>query len=136
MKIHVDSISQEGSEIEEVLDPEKISLNLEDKGISFTDSVKAMARIMKSGAEVFADISLEAPAEYTCSRCLAKFQGVLKKTFNVSYEVKQGDILDIDEDIRQELMLDYPVKLLCKDDCKGLCPNCGQNLNVGNCDCK
>jgi len=136
MKVHVDNIPPEGLELTEEVSPQKISLDLASQGIVFVSLVHTKAKILKSGSEVFAEVELKAPAEYTCSRCLAKFEKVFKKTFNLSREVKPDDILDVDEDIRQEMMLDYPMKLLCKADCKGLCSNCGQNLNVGNCDCK
>ncbi len=136
VKVHVEDIPLEGLELTEEISPGKISLDLASQGIIFVAPVNTKAKILKSGSEVFAEVKLEGPLEYTCSRCLAKFQKVFKKTFNLSREVKPGDVLDINEDIRQEMMVDYPMKLLCKADCKGLCPNCGQNLNVGNCDCK
>jgi uncharacterized protein len=43
--------------------------------------------------------------------------------------------VELDDEIRQEIILDYPMKIICKAECKGLCPNCGQNLNTGECDC-
>jgi uncharacterized protein len=43
--------------------------------------------------------------------------------------------IDLGPDIREEIILDYPVKPLCKPDCKGLCPTCGKNLNEGQCNC-
>lgn len=136
MKVHVEGIPPEGLDLSEEISPLKISLDLESQGIIFVAPVNTKAKILKSGSEVFAEVEVQAPLEYTCSRCLARFQKVFKKTFNLSREVKPGDILDIDEDIRQEMMVDYPMKLLCKPDCKGLCSNCGQNLNVADCDCK
>lgn len=136
MEINVDRIPPEGLNIAEKLDPHKISLDLDSQGIDFIESIDAKARVRKSGAEVFIDVSLESPVEYTCSRCLAKFKDIFKKDFNVNYEVKPGDVLEVDEDIRQEMMLDYPMKVMCKPDCKGLCPNCGQNLNVAKCECE
>lgn len=136
MKIHVDKIPPEGLEFREKIELHKISLGLEMQGISFAQAVDVTAKIARTGTEVFVDVELEAPVEYVCNRCLAKFQDVFKKSFNVNYEAKPGEVLDIDEDIRQEMILDYPMKLLCKADCKGLCPNCGQNLNVDKCDCE
>ncbi len=135
MKIHVDDIPAEGLDLKEAFEPQEISLDLELQGVIFTKSIEVGARIMRSGAEVFCDVALEAPVEYTCGRCLAKFTDVFKRSFNVSYEAKPREVLNIDEDIRQELMLNYPTKLLCKSDCKGLCQNCGQNFNVADCEC-
>ncbi len=47
----------------------------------------------------------------------------------------QGYLLDVDQLIANELMLDLPMKVLCKEDCKGICGRCGQNLNHGDCGC-
>jgi len=135
MKIHVDKIPEGGLVLTEQLDPCKMSVGLDAQGISFIKSIDAKAKVAKRGLEVFVDVTLEAPVEYTCARCLAKFQSVFKKEFDVSYEVKPGDIMEVDEDIRQEMILDYPMKVVCRPDCKGLCPRCGQNLNVAKCGC-
>ncbi len=136
MKVYVDDIPGEGLELAENINPKNLRLDLKQQGIVFAASISAKAKITKIGAEVFASLFLEAPVEYTCARCLAKLENVFKKNFNFNYEVKSGDVLDIDEDIRQELILNNLVKTLCKPDCKGLCPSCGQNLNVAQCECE
>lgn len=46
-----------------------------------------------------------------------------------------GYDLDVEQLIRQELMLEFPSKILCKEDCKGLCRICGADLNKGECGC-
>lgn len=43
--------------------------------------------------------------------------------------------LDLDEPVTTDILLELPSKHLCKDDCKGLCPKCGKNLNIGECSC-
>lgn len=52
------------------------------------------------------------------------------------YIVIENHILDLDELVNEEVSLSLPSKLLCSDDCKGLCQKCGTNLNVKKCDCK
>ena len=52
-----------------------------------------------------------------------------KLSYVESYE------LDVDGFIREELMIGFPLQVLCSDDCKGLCPVCGKNLNKGECGC-
>lgn len=136
MKVYVDKIPPEGLELAGQLDPQAVSLELNTHGIAFTSTIEVKAKVTKAGGEVFADIDLEAPVEYVCGRCLARFTGVFKKGFKVNHEAKPGDIIEIDEDIRQEMILDYPMKSLCRPDCKGLCPNCGQNLNIDKCECR
>ena len=135
MKIYVDRIPEEGLEIIEQLDPYTVLSDFDSQSAVVIKPIDVKAKVIKVAKEVVIDVTLEAPVEYTCSRCLAKFQNSLKKKFSISYEVKQGDVLEVDEDIRQEIILDYPMKIVCKPDCKGLCVNCGQNLNITECDC-
>lgn len=51
------------------------------------------------------------------------------------YIVIPDMILDLDELVYENLLSDLPAKILCKEDCKGLCPQCGKDLNEGPCDC-
>ena len=44
-------------------------------------------------------------------------------------------ILNMDEPLREQIEMEFPVRFLCKDDCRGLCPKCGKNLNEGGCGC-
>ena len=52
-----------------------------------------------------------------------------------SLEFMEGYHLNVDELVNNELLLDWPMKILCKDDCKGICRICGKNLNDGECGC-
>ncbi len=52
------------------------------------------------------------------------------------YIVVENNLLDLDDYVYQEIQLFLPQKMLCNDDCKGLCPKCGKNLNYEKCDCK
>jgi len=45
-------------------------------------------------------------------------------------------VLDLSEPVREELILSAPTYVLCRDDCRGLCPGCGEDLNVGSCVCR
>ena len=47
----------------------------------------------------------------------------------------EGYSIDTDALLRNEISLNWPVKILCREDCKGLCPVCGRNLNEGDCGC-
>ena len=47
----------------------------------------------------------------------------------------ENDRIDLEDVILYEIKLSIPMKVLCKEDCKGLCPVCGQNLNKGSCSC-
>lgn len=51
------------------------------------------------------------------------------------YVVTEDDRLDLSELVREDVLLDLPTKYLCREDCRGLCPKCGRNLNEGDCGC-
>lgn len=51
------------------------------------------------------------------------------------YFIYDNDTLDITDIIRESILAVLPLKILCNDDCRGLCPKCGKNLNQGQCDC-
>lgn len=50
-------------------------------------------------------------------------------------EVLLGSDLDVDDLVRGEILMNWPMKTLCREDCKGICGKCGKNLNLGACDC-
>ena len=51
------------------------------------------------------------------------------------FAVAKSGKLDIDEQLLELLELDFPTRILCREDCKGLCQRCGKDLNEGPCDC-
>ncbi|GAB6162527.1 DUF177 domain-containing protein [Desulfothermus naphthae] len=87
--------------------------------------------------------------ETLCDRCLEKAEIKIEDLFRIIEKPKEDDSLDISFIVEQkgELFLDLkgllwerfvlniPQKILCKEDCKGLCPRCGINLNLYSCNC-
>jgi uncharacterized protein len=100
---------------------------------------------------------LKAGITARCHRCLQPFDLDISRNFRVTYlepdaerfareEVElrdselevsymDGTYLPLHEMIREQIYLSLPMKFLCSADCKGLCPNCGANLNEVECDC-
>ena len=52
------------------------------------------------------------------------------------YVVCEEGVLDLTELVRTDFLLELPTKVLCREDCQGLCPQCGKNLNFDSCQCK
>ena len=52
------------------------------------------------------------------------------------YAIVEDGFLDMDEQLIELLELEFPRKILCRPDCRGLCPKCGRDLNTGDCDCR
>ena len=90
-------------------------------------------------------------ATLPCDRCLADVEVDIPLDFAIEADMKLDDAkrveeldetgfingheLDTDRLLIEELILGRPVKVLCRDDCKGLCRKCGRNLNLGDCGC-
>ena len=94
--------------------------------------------------------------ELACGRCLEPFTLPVDQPFDLRYqphaqntgegerEIEEDDLttafyendeIDLGQLMREQFYLALPMKPLCNDDCKGLCPICGTNLNRGTCDC-
>ena len=84
-----------------------------------------------------------------CRRCLASVDVPVEAQVGVLFTdeeladdpsarvlERQATVLDLSEAVREELILAVPEFVLCRDDCRGLCPGCGQDLNVGSCACR
>jgi uncharacterized protein len=83
----------------------------------------------------------------TCDRCGAEFISTKDMAVNalvIAEEdseapeafVLDGDLLDMDDVLETALILDMETKFLCSEDCMGICPDCGKNLNEGPCGCR
>ena len=76
------------------------------------------------------------PVKAECARCLADVVRTLcAKEICIVRENVPAREVDITSDIREELLLTMPSRFLCSDECKGLCPGCGVNLNEKKCTC-
>lgn len=76
-----------------------------------------------------------------CARCLEPVASRLDIQFENKLSVHdhdyiEGYLLNVDQLIHDEALLVWPERVLCREDCKGLCSICGQNLNQGACSCK
>lgn len=71
-----------------------------------------------------------------CSRCLAQVCQIESYDFCHNYRPeKEEEFFEVEKGIREEILLNFPLKVLCRPDCRGLCSACGKNLNWGNCGC-
>ncbi len=85
-----------------------------------------------------------------CGRCLEDYKKLIDINFATVYKGKKAytkedeesgyniyknNEIDMYDYIRDTLILEIPIKLVCREDCKGLCPVCGKNLNKQKCDC-
>jgi uncharacterized protein len=135
MKVQIDQIRPEGLTIEAKLDPKELALDTEIAAVQ--GPLALTARLQRVNDVVQARMSIMGLIKLVCCRCLEDYTVAVDTDFDVDYPLEKGiRTIDLDPDIRDYILLDYPIKPLCKEDCKGLCPKCGQNLNsVTKCDC-
>ena len=88
-----------------------------------------------AAGEILVRGKIEGGREVECARCLTRVKQPFGEEFTESYSIKT-EIIDIMLLVRQTLALTEEIRFLCKPDCKGLCPQCGKNLNTGSCGCK
>jgi uncharacterized protein len=131
MKIHVNRIPAEGLRSHATYDPSTMDMDRSDVRLSEPFEVDAF--MTKADQELVVDVDIRCPLRLSCARCLEGFSWVVATDALFSYTVQPTDVVDITDDVRQEIVLAYPMTPLCRPDCKGLCSSCGQNLNIAPC---
>ena len=134
MKISVNHIPFNGLEVKEEIDAGELELETED--IKFRDPVKVKANISKITNAVAVNLDIRAAYYTDCSRCLKEVNIDFSKALKLNFQISSANqVIDLNNDIREEIILDYPMQPLCKPACKGLCFMCGKDLNEAACEC-
>ncbi|NLV91247.1 MAG: DUF177 domain-containing protein [Firmicutes bacterium] len=165
MRIDISRIKDEtGARIEREFSLECSQLGLDDVAEEGRGPVMAKVAITNIGNRTFmVEGRVESQMEFTCSRCLTPFTYHLSGGFSEEYLPKDSErydqwrereessgeypveeevrfydhtYLEISDTLRDAFYLAVPMKIVCKDDCQGICPNCGQSKNDVQCDCK
>lgn len=134
MKIDINKVSHEGVLLSEEIMPQELDLDTEI--VKFCSPIKVQGQAYKITNAVVVSLSLNALLATNCCRCLEDLKIDFNKSIQLNYPVEKNEfIIDLNPDLRQELILDSPLKPLCKPDCKGLCAHCGADLNKEKCRC-
>lgn len=133
MKVYIRQIRPGGIERDESFPVEAIGQARQDEA-RFLLPLQVKARITRAGDEVLAKITAASRYESCCCRCLEEVKRDWTADFTLAFDVeKTTEFIEMDEDIRQEIVLSLPAHILCKEDCRGLCVDCGVNLNSQDC---
>lgn len=135
-------------------DRQPIDYTLDLSGVEWNGEYPFQSPVQVTGAvEQSADVvTLRADVRYrydgTCDRCtgevhhdrVMKMEHILVVSLNHedndSFVLIENYQLPLDQLVEEDLILDQPSKILCKEDCRGLCPQCGKDLNQGLCGCR
>ena len=116
------------------------------KGYEFSSPIEVTGKIYNRAGIVYLEYSVEFALLITCDRCLKELIRVYNFDFdhivvpsvnsnNDDYIIADGASIELNEVAITDLLMRLPTKNLCKDDCKGLCVECGCDLNESECNC-
>jgi uncharacterized protein len=148
MKISISNLSEGVHSFHFSAEPTLLGL-----GSNFDRDVIVDVKLNKTSREVLLQTQVSTVGTFICDRCIDGFQRGVTAAYRIVYlyderghdRYPDGEVqiiaagtpfIDITEDVRQYLLLAVPVKLLCKESCKGLCPHCGTNHNHHTCSCQ
>jgi uncharacterized protein len=148
MKIQVGGLSDGVHDYSFRVTPDELGLPS-----GFPDGVEIKATLEKTSRQFLLKASIATTAEVLCDRCVAPFRRPLGSRYQMHYVWDESDaeridasevqvvlpgqtVIDLADDVRQTVLLSFPLKNVCREDCRGLCSQCGRNLNEGSCDCK
>jgi uncharacterized protein len=157
LQVPLNSIPETGREIHLDLGPEWFGRwREEDPGLEFdTGQVSGTVRLEKHGRDVLVRGKLTGELSLTCSRCLEPFEAKVEVDFDLlllprpeqaasreeltpedlDLDFYSGEVVDLESLLKEQIVLMVPLKPLCAEDCRGLCPRCGADLNRESCGC-
>lgn len=164
MRIHIDDIPEEGIILRIEQDAKSFPVLEEIRKAgecTFVSPLKFDLRGFRTGDTVEISGSFEGRVRLACSRCLKEFESVLASSFEMTYASRQDETthfsaqtdkalsaeesdlifftrseIDLIDGLQEQVVLSLPLRPLCREDCKGLCPRCGADRNTDDCGCE
>jgi uncharacterized protein len=155
LRIEIDSIPEGASHIDLLEEATGLNVGEESGIVSFDSPLRLSLDATRSGGEIVLRGRAGVDVAFECARCLKTYKARLEAGINILCllgEKPAGDadgcregvievpanarFIDITDEVRSELMVGLPVKPLCDEACKGLCPVCGADLNETQCSCE
>jgi DUF177 domain-containing protein len=155
MHIEIESLTEAGRPFTHTYGPAELSL--EDERARLVGATEVAGRASRKRQRVHLRGTIATELEVYCDRCLAPVGVPLNTEFDVRYDppdaddasenvelqgeeleasIYTGEQIDLDELVREQVLLALPTRSLCREDCKGLCPTCGADLNAQDCNCE
>ncbi len=160
MRVRIDDLPPEGrrftievpiAELDRAVEADR------DPGFTWGEQAHADVELHKAGRSLRVRGDARFSFAEPCARCLAEVARTFHASFDLTkrlgaapdqprtHEVREDEIdedyldtpeIDLDEVVLEQIVLNLPLRVLCADSCRGLCPSCGGNLNVSTCACQ
>ncbi|MEA4882117.1 MAG: DUF177 domain-containing protein [Clostridia bacterium] len=150
MRIDVESLrGEKGASVSLDLVEEFLPLDLQRSEIRFMEPLRFVGQATNTGQRIVITGYATGRGTATCDRCLGEFTMDFHVPFAESYYrrdeapsavdedegVYDGEVIDIGPEVEKAILLSLPFRIVCKEECRGLCPTCGKDLNLGECGC-
>lgn len=148
LSIRISGLSNGLHEYRFVADPGSLGLDE-----AFRKPIEVDARLDKTTRHLALRVEIRTIGHFQCDRCLDEFDRAVTTGYGMIYVYDQTETgryppeeiqvlaastthLTLVDDVRQVVLLSIPLKLLCNEECRGLCPQCGTNFNRSSCACR
>jgi len=154
MRIELENLEGGKGDFAHVYNPD--DLNPVDERVQLSAPATVNGKVRLAGNEVFVNGHVDTQAQVECDRCLKPVEIPVSADFELEYisgseyetssaaelteaemsvSVFDGKAIDVDEIVKEQILLAVPTRMLCREDCKGICPECGTDRNKGECNC-
>ena len=155
MRIEIESLEGTSAAFAHLYGTGELEFN--DDRVRLIGAPEISGRAARKGRQVLLNGHLSAQAQVDCDRCLEVVEIPVRTEFSLQYvtakdyeslhaaeleesdlalSIFDGEAIDVDEIVREQLLLAVPTRALCREDCKGFCPACGVDSNLKECDCQ
>ena len=153
MRLNIESIrGQKGASFPFSFDEDFEPFEIGGEVIKFLQPVSIAGTATNAGASILLQGLISSIIQRRCSRCLSEHRVKIETSFMEEYVEEtsvglldderyedahryKGYTLDIADEVLKSILVDLPMKALCSEDCRGICPRCGKDLNSGVCNC-
>jgi DUF177 domain-containing protein len=154
MRIELEKLEGGRGDFAHIYQPDE--LDPIDERVSLAGPAEVKGRVRRTGVAVAVDGHIDTRVKVECDRCLKPVELPVITDFALEYiteadyesssaaalndeemsvSVFDGESIDVDEIVKEQVLLAVPARTLCREDCKGICPECGIDLNTGQCSC-
>lgn len=154
MRIELEKLEGRKGDFAHVYQPDE--LNPIDERVTLIEPAAVTGKIRLAGNEVFVNGHVDTRVQVECDRCLQPVELPVKTDYELEYisgsdyessqvvelteaemsvSVFDGEAIDVDEIVKEQILLIVPTRQLCREECKGICPECGTDRNTGECKC-
>jgi uncharacterized protein len=155
MRIELEKLEDGRGKFAHTYQPEELDL-LDDR-ITLSTPVVANGTVERTGSEIVVSGQISSEVRVECDRCLKILDLPIAASFKLNYitgedyesshaaeltademavSIFDGETVDVDELVKEQILLSVPGRTLCREDCKGICSTCGADLNAGACQCQ